>query len=89
MKFTPEEVAQMAQEVGLEVHPRKGHIRVGMDALTGLDSTEKIERLVAIVAEKAEQAEREACTKVAGRYVTKVGDVAWAIEEEIRTRGQT
>ncbi len=41
----------------MEVHERKGQIRIGSAVLTGCDSTEQVERFAAPVA----AAEREAC----------------------------
>lgn len=37
-------IIRMAREAGFEVHDRKQQARVGMDALLGIDSTEKLER---------------------------------------------
>lgn len=51
------DVLRMAQEAGFEVHDRKQQARVGMDAILGIDSTEKLERFAALVAAH----EREAC----------------------------
>ena len=55
-----DDIIRMAREAGLEVHPRKEQVRVGIDALMGIDSTEKVERFAALVA----AAERETCAKV-------------------------
>lgn len=48
--ITRNEVARMAREAGFEVHDRKQQVRVGLDALAGIDSTEKLERFAALVA---------------------------------------
>lgn len=55
-----EDIIRMAQEAGFEVHERKQQARVGIDALLGVDSTEKLQRFAALVA----AAEREACATV-------------------------
>ncbi len=59
------DVIRMAREAGFEVHERKQQARVGMDALCGIDSTEKLERF----AELAQAAERERWAKVAEQSV--------------------
>lgn len=59
-----DDVLRMAQEAGFEVHDRKQQARVGMDAILGIDSTEKLERFAAIVAAMVAAHEREACAKV-------------------------
>lgn len=56
-----DDVLRMAREAGFEVHDRKQHARVGMDAMLGIDSTAKLERFAALVA----SAEREECAVVA------------------------
>lgn len=45
------DIEKLAREAGFEVHPRKHQIRVGADALLGLDSTTKVRKLVALVLE--------------------------------------
>ena len=55
-----DETIAMAREAGFEVHERKQQVRVGVDALLGIDSTDKLERFAALVAAK----EREACALV-------------------------
>jgi hypothetical protein len=57
---TRDDIIGMAREAGFEIHERKQQVRVGMDALIGIDSTDKLERFAALVA----SAEREACEKV-------------------------
>lgn len=52
--MTHEEIIAMAREAGFEVHERKQQVRVGADALLGIDSSDKLERFAALVAEKAE-----------------------------------
>lgn len=44
------DIIRMAREAGFEVHDRKQQARVGMDALLGIDSTEKLERFAGLVA---------------------------------------
>ena len=58
--MTKTEVIAIAKEAGMEVHERKGQIRIGSAVLTGCDSTEQVERFAALVA----AAEREACAQV-------------------------
>ena len=53
----------MAKEAGMEVHERKGQIRIGSAVLTGADSTDEVTRFAALVAAK----EREACALVCDR----------------------
>ncbi len=64
--MTRDDIIRMAREAGLEVHDRKEQVRVGMDALLGIDSTAKVERFAVLVA----AAEREACAKVCETYET-------------------
>lgn len=45
-----DDLIRMAREAGFEVHDRKQQVRVGVDALVGIDSTEKLERFAALVA---------------------------------------
>lgn len=47
----------------MEVHERKGQIRIGSAVLTGADSTDEVTRFAALVAAK----EREACALVCDR----------------------
>lgn len=58
--MTKDEIIAIAKESGMEVHERKGKIRIGSAVLTGCDSTEQVERFAALVA----AAEREACAQV-------------------------
>lgn len=48
-----DDVIRMAREAGLEVHERKGQIRIGSAILTGADSTEQVERFARLVAAHA------------------------------------
>jgi len=57
--MTSDDIIRMAKEAGLDVHPRKNQVRVGMDVLTGDDSTEKVKRFAKLVA----AAERERIAK--------------------------
>lgn len=50
---TTDIVERLAREAGLEVHPRKGEIRVGLDAVIGIDSTDKVRKFAALVLEEA------------------------------------
>jgi hypothetical protein len=70
------DIERLAREAGLEVHPRKNQIRVGMDALMGIDSTEKVERFAALVLEKA----AEVCDGVYHRNIGPgYGEVRYGI----------
>lgn len=46
-------ILRMAREAGFEVHERKQQVRVGADALLGIDSSEKLERFADLVAAHA------------------------------------
>lgn len=43
------DVIALAREAGLEVHPYKHMVRVGVDTLTGDDSTAKLERFAVLI----------------------------------------
>lgn len=45
------DIEKLAREAGFEVHPRKHQIRVGADALLGLDSTEKVHKFAVLMLE--------------------------------------
>jgi len=62
-----EDIIRIAREAGFEVHERKQQARVGLDALLGIDSTDKLERFAALVA----AAEREACAKLADGQIER------------------
>ena len=62
--MTRDELLSFAQQAGIEVHYRKQQARIGIDELTGQDSTGKLERFAALVA----AAEREACAKDAEAF---------------------
>lgn len=77
-----DEIIAIAREAGMEVHERKGQIRIGSAVLTGVDSTDEVTRFAALVAAR----EREACALVAMEYRRGAGDpvcgeVAAAIRE--------
>ena len=46
-------VEELAREAGFEVHERKKQVRVGIDALVGIDSTQKLSRFRDLVLEEA------------------------------------
>lgn len=46
------DVQKLARDAGFEVHERKQEVRVGIDALIGIDSTAKLERFAALVLEE-------------------------------------
>ena len=70
--MTHEEIIAMAREAGFEVHERKQQVRVGVDALLGIDSTDKLDRFAVLVAAK----EREACAQVCDAERQDFGGVA-------------
>lgn len=84
-----DDIIRMALEAGLDVHPRKEQVRVGIDALIGIDSTEKVERFAELV--RAD--ERKAMAAEAAKH-------GWAMKNDdpfedavreiaaIRARGQ-
>lgn len=45
-----DEIIAMAREAGMEVHERKGKIRIGSAVLTGADSTDEVTRFASLVA---------------------------------------
>lgn len=56
MKFTREQVIEMARQAGIEVHDRKQQARIGLAALVGLDSTDELTRLCTMAADRALEA---------------------------------
>ena len=58
--MTRDEIIRMAREAGMEVHERKGEIRIGSAVITGCDSTEQVTRFAALVA----AAERDRVCKI-------------------------
>lgn len=88
-----EDVINLAKEAGIEVHPRKNEARVGIDCITGEDSTEKLARFAALVAAE----ERRKCAKIAASLVPPferldcqraAGFKAREIAKAIRSRGK-
>jgi len=47
------QIIEMAGRAGMEVHPRKGQIRIGSAVFTGIDCTEQVERFAQLVADHA------------------------------------
>lgn len=82
--MTQDDIIRMALEAGIEVHGRKQQARVGIDALTGDDSTEKLTCFAALVA----AAEREACAQVCDRLATEVDTYPSECAAAIRARGE-
>jgi len=80
--MTRDEIIAMAREAGMEVHERKGQIRIGSAVLTGADSTDEVTRFAALVAAK----ERES---IAAHYAAQphVEFFGAELAEEIRARG--
>lgn len=55
-----QDVIALAREAGMEVHERKGEVRIGSAVITGCDSTDQVQRFAALV----EARTREECAKV-------------------------
>ena len=62
-----DDLIRMAKECGFEVHERKQEVRIGIDALTGVDSTAKLRRFAELI-----RADERA--KLLGASVEAVGD---------------
>ena len=62
--MTRDDIISMAREAGMEVHERKGEIRIGSAVITGCNSTDQVMRFAALVA----AAEREACAAICDHY---------------------
>ena len=62
-----DDILRMAREAGMEVHERKGEIRIGSAVITGCDSTEQVTRFAALVA----AAEREACAQASEQQIER------------------
>ena len=60
-------IIKLARDAGIEVHARKGEIRIGSAAITGCDSTEQVTRFAALVA----AAEREACAQASEQQIER------------------
>ena len=54
-KISREALLEMAHEAGIAVHPLKQQARIGIDTITGDDSTEKLERFADLVAAAQQQ----------------------------------
>ncbi len=78
-----DDILRMAREAGMEVHERKGEIRIGSAVITGCDSTEQVTRFAALVA----AAEREACAELMERQHAWITNTAAA--NAIRARSNT
>lgn len=63
-----EHILKMAREAGIFVHERKQQARIGLDVITGEDSTAELMRFADLVAAKAAQDEREACAKLCEEF---------------------
>ena len=79
--MTRDDIIRMAREAGMEVHERKGEIRIGSAVITGCDSTEQVTRFAALVA----AAEREACAKLCESRLLK-HDLGYQCAAAIRAR---
>lgn len=55
-----DEILSMAREAGIEVHPRKEIARIGLDVLTGCDSTDKLAKFAELATAKERTARIEA-----------------------------
>lgn len=76
--MTKDDILRMAIEAGMEVHERKGQVRIGSAVLTGADSTEQVERFAQLVAAH----ERDQCAKACASLSYGVDCL-----EAIRNRG--
>lgn len=85
--MTHEEIIAMAREAGFEVHERKQQVRVGVDALLGIDSTDKLDRFAVLVAAKEREAWR-ASLEPAFRGRMGSEQVREIVQSAIRARGQ-
>jgi hypothetical protein len=63
--MTRDEILSMAREAGIEVHPRKEIARIGLDALTGCDSTNKLAKFAELATAKERTARIEAQQRLA------------------------
>lgn len=78
--LSKDEVIAMAREAGFAVHDRKQQVRVGMDAMLSIDSTEKLERfaplcradLVAEISQLQQDCQTEAATVAALRAIQRL-----------------
>lgn len=76
-----DKIIRMAREAGFEVHDRKQQARVGMDALLGIDSTEKLERFAESVIANFLQRSGQYLTNDASREAVIADAVAEEREE--------
>lgn len=56
-----EDLIAMARIAGMEVHERKGEVRIGSAIITGCDCTEQVERFAALIEARAVARTREEC----------------------------
>ena len=63
--MTRDEILSMAREAGIEVHPRKEIARIGLDALTGCDSTDKLAKFAELATSKERTSRIEAQQRLA------------------------
>ena len=77
-------IIKLAREAGMEVHERKGEIRIGSAVITGCNSTDQVMRFAALVA----AAEREQCADIVENADTPDcgGWTAQGIADDIRAR---
>ena len=84
--MTHDDIIRMAREAGIEVHTRKGQIRIGSAVITGGDSTFEVLRFAELVAAH----EREACALLCDEYGNRDGHggIGFMCAEAIRARGE-
>lgn len=83
-----EMVLKAAQEAGFEVHPIKQQARVGWDALTGDDSTPKLERFWAIAYRAGLEKAAEICGQIVLDHPGRADLTAMQLERAIRAHAQ-
>ncbi len=83
-EFTQDEIIDMAVQAGIEVHGGKRQIRVGLDVLTGDDTTKQVVAFAKLVAAK----ERESLLQVVYGYAA---NLAWNedFQADIKARGES
>ena len=95
--MTREEILSMACDAGIEFHYRKQQARIGIDVLTGCDSTGKLAKFAELVSIRAVAVEREECAALCEKLPAQdscsgversLWDVAtMACADAIRARG--
>lgn len=79
-------IIRLAREAGFEIHERKQQARVGMDALVGIDSTDKLQRFAELVKADFLQSTGQYLTNDASREAVIADAVAEEREACAKTR---